>query len=262
MYTMPHSKIYFLQTRAGKLLALGLMLISGMANGLIMDLAYEKTRVTGVAILVFFLAFAPVVYALHRLRWVKNHKLPLLIGFYLLLIAYDRTSRHGTADMLYFLGFGVLFHLGWFIFLIRDTEKTARIMLDQRSFYIRAYNAYSSKDFTSAITNFTDSIRSGNASLEVFYMRGMSYAHNDQLVQALHDFNRVIAIDPSFATVYFWRGLSYKFLNDERAAADLERFLADCDDEELKDHAQHHLQALQQAQQPATNQPRRDHHER
>jgi tetratricopeptide (TPR) repeat protein len=253
MYTTPHTRIYFLQTRAGKLLALGLMLSSGVANGLLMDLVFEKIQVTGVAIIVFFLAFAPVVYAMHRLRWVKSNKLPLLIAFYMLLIAYDRISRPSTVNTQYFLGFGILFHLGWVIFFIKNTEKLARIILDQRSFYIRAYSAYSSKDFTSAITNFTDSIRCGNTSFEVFYMRGMCYAHNHQFSQALDDFNRVIRINSGFARAYFWRGLSYKFLNDERAAADFKRTLADCDDEELKDHARHHLQTIQQAEQPPTS---------
>jgi tetratricopeptide (TPR) repeat protein len=252
MYTTPHTRIYFLQTRAGKLLALGLMLSSGVAHGLIMDMVYEKTRVTFLAILVFFLVFVPLTYALNRFRWVKNNKLPISIGFYLLLIAYDRISRPSTVDTPYFLGFGILFHLGWFIFFLKNTEKIVRIMLDQRSSYIRACNAYNSNDFTSAIVNFTDSIRSGNVSREVFYIRGMCYAHNDQLLQALDDFNRVIRIDPDFTRVYFWRGLSYKFLNDERAAADLERFLADCDDEELKDHARHHLQVIQSASAGAT----------
>jgi tetratricopeptide (TPR) repeat protein len=253
MYTTPHTRIYFLQTRAGKLLALGLMLSSGVANGLLMDLVFEKIQVVAVAIIVFGLAFMPLVYALRRLRWVKNNKLPALIGLYLLLIAYDRTSRHVTADTLYFLGFGLLCHLIWLIFLIKETEKISLILLDQQSFYIRAYDAYNSKDFQSAIANCTDSIRSGNVRLKVFYLRGMCYAHTDQYPQALEDCNRVIAIDPSFVDIYLWRGLIYKSLNDERAAADLERFLADCDDEELKDYARHHLQTIQQAEQPPTS---------
>jgi len=197
MYTTPHSKIFFLQTRAGKLLALGLMLSSGVANGLIMDLVFERTQLMGLAMIIFFLILMAKVYLLSRFKRTLARRVYLIIGFYVFLIAFDRFIRQVNTNTAYFMGFSIIIYLGYLYLAISGTEKHSRIVLDQNVFFIHACNAYNSRDFKLAIANFTDSIRSGNTSLEVFYMRGMSYAHNDQILQALDDFNQVIRIDPA-----------------------------------------------------------------
>jgi tetratricopeptide (TPR) repeat protein len=249
MYVTPHSKPYFLQTRTGKLLALGLMLSSGVANGLIMDLAYEKTGTTAVSTIIFFLLFIPINRMLSKLRPEITNRVYFVIGFYLVLIALDRSTRPVGDKMLTFISVSMLFSLGSLISTIKHTEKFAHQILDQKTFYLRAINDYKKDDFKSAITNFTDSISHGNISRDVYYFRGICHGMIDQYPEALADLGIVMDIDPAFEDVYFWRGLTYYSMDhaDQRAVADFERVLAQCANEELKDHARHHLQALQQA---------------
>jgi len=249
MYVTPRSKLYFLQSRAGRLLALGLVLSSGAAHGLIMDIAFEKTGTTGVSTIIFFLLFIPIHRTLARLRPEITNRVYLIIGFYVLLSVFDRFTRPVGDKTLMFMGISTLFSLVSLISSIKNTEEFARRVLDQKTFYLRAINDYKKSDFKSAITNFNDSISAGNMSRDVYYFRGICYGMIDQYDEALADFRIVLDIDPAFEDVYFWRGLTYYSISHDhpQAIRDFERVLAQGANQELKDHARQYLQALRPA---------------
>jgi len=80
------------------------------------------------------------------------------------------------------------------------------------------------KDYDSAIADFTDIIRRGNASWEDYNQRGMAHHNKQQLDAAADDYARAIARDPHAAPPYFNRGLVYaeQGKNDD-ALADFNR---------------------------------------
>jgi tetratricopeptide (TPR) repeat protein len=249
MYTTPHSKIYFLQTRTARILVLALLVCGGVATALVMDLIFEKIGVMMAAMAGFYLLFVPLTSLILKLTPETTARLYGLLGYYLLFIVLDRITRPINSNTWYFIGFGVLNAVLQFGRIIMRTEKQAAKELNTRVAFIRGANAYKSDDFTFAIAEFTQSIAFGNRSRSVYYFRGICYGMIDQYPEALSDFRDVMAIDPAFEDVYFWRGLTYYSIdpNHEQASADFERVVAKCTDEELKDHARHHLQTIQRA---------------
>jgi tetratricopeptide (TPR) repeat protein len=257
MYTTPFAKKYFLQRRSGMILTLAAFLSSGLIGGLIMELVYQKTSSIPFAYLIFCVLLVPPTYVISKLNPQTTRNVYILGTINLALAIYDSLTRGLNARTIYFVIFGLVFNLLIVWAILRKIQRKSDQELNRQNFFIRGANAYHSHDFKTAIAEFTQSIKFGNQSRDVYYFRGICYGMLDQYTEALSDFRDVMAIDPAFEDVYFWRGLTYSSIDpsDGRAVSDFERAVAKCDDEKLKDLARHNLHAIQRtAAAPADSQ--------
>jgi tetratricopeptide (TPR) repeat protein len=89
----------------------------------------------------------------------------------------------------------------------------------------RAYQTSSAGDLGQAIAFYTQSIESGDLSVEdlalAFYNRANAYHGRGALAYAIADYDRAIVNDPELPAAYYNRGVAYRALGDEaRAQAD------------------------------------------
>jgi len=64
---------------------------------------------------------------------------------------------------------------------------------------------------------------SGLVRARAIYKRGLAYGKLKEYQQAIQDFDRVIELDPHFATAYYNRGAAHLLTNISQARADCER---------------------------------------
>ncbi len=86
----------------------------------------------------------------------------------------------------------------------------------------RAQGHMQNNDYDSAIADFTDIIRQGNATWEDYNQRGMAHHSKNQYQSTLDDYARAIAADPHAGPAYFNRALIYGDQGqNDKALADL-----------------------------------------
>jgi tetratricopeptide (TPR) repeat protein len=114
-------------------------------------------------------------------------------------------------------------------------------------------NLYGNPDeYWAAIENYTRAVELDPAYAEVYYSRGVLYWREiGNHYRAIEDLTRVIEIDPSRAEAYFNRAMAYRARHEiECASADLERYLAEGQDEYWIESARRQLAELR-AEAPA-----------
>lgn len=90
----------------------------------------------------------------------------------------------------------------------------------------RAYGHMEAKDYDSAIADFTDIIRQGNATWEDYNQRGMAHHSRRQLDDALEDYGRAISRNGQAYAAYHNRSLIHQEKGDlDSAMADLDSAL-------------------------------------
>jgi tetratricopeptide (TPR) repeat protein len=99
---------------------------------------------------------------------------------------------------------------------------------DVNALRTRARKHMQDKDYDSAIADFTDIIRQGNATWEDYNQRGMAHHSKHELEPAMEDYDRAIAHNEHAAATYYNRSLIY-MQNDklDKALAEMNRALSE-----------------------------------
>ena len=98
-----------------------------------------------------------------------------------------------------------------------------------------------------AIANYTRAIELDPGYTLAYFSRGVLYWREvGDHERAVKDLTRTLELDPSWAEAYFNRALAYRSLYElDQASADLERYLAEGQDEYWLESARHQLTELQ-----------------
>lgn len=95
---------------------------------------------------------------------------------------------------------------------------------DAESEIARGNDAFAQRNYTQAITNFSNALRQGglsnNRRAYVYLRRGRAYYQNKQYQQAIADHRQAVQINPQYYTAYWNLGLDYEAVRQYGEAAD------------------------------------------
>lgn len=108
-------------------------------------------------------------------------------------------------------------------------------------------NLYGNRhEFLAAVENYTRAITLDSSYAEVYFSRGVLYWRElGSYERAIRDLTSALRLDPSRFEAYFNRALAYKLHGEnEKAIADLERYLEEGEDDFWLDAARRQLAEL------------------
>jgi lipoprotein NlpI len=93
-------------------------------------------------------------------------------------------------------------------FIAASTASLAQLQDGKATPYERAQQFAANGEFTRAITEFADALRTAPNDARVLDGRGFAYSKIGDMQDAMADFNAAIKADPGYAPAYFHRGIT------------------------------------------------------
>jgi len=94
------------------------------------------------------------------------------------------------------------------------------------SYGMRGLSYEAKKDYTRAINDFSECLKTDTTDADWYFYRGRCYSEKEDYDRAITDFTQAIKIDNKYKNAYFQRGYAYYYKSDlNRALADWEAAL-------------------------------------